>query len=332
MATIHILNQFVWPDAAPTAVYAEQLADELIRLGHEVQLVGTGGSYRSLPRPRPAAPLRQLPGFRASRGNLAGIFLEYLSAHRQFARYIKAHVRPGDVVVATSAPPTTPWLLKTIRGGRARAAYWLQDYYPELVRSLYDYHGTLRRFSRRRWDRALAGWDVVMKISANLGYHGANAVVCRNWAPLEFSPREQAEHLPVSRTALYHGNLGYAHDHESFVRECERLRAEGFNIMVRGDGPGLQKLPQWIERGPVFPTAEALRAALLRAEVHLIAAHPRFQEALFPSKLWNSLSAGRRVVGSGFAGLMKQELDESLAADHFRHRAAAAETVASLLA
>jgi hypothetical protein len=332
MPTIHLLNQFVWPDAAPTAVYAEQLADELLRRGHEVRLVGTAGTYRSLERPRPAVPVRLLAGFRSARSNLAGVFLEYASAHRLFARYIRSEVAAGDVVVATSAPPPTPWLLGAIRSRRARAVYWLQDYYPELVRSLWEYPTPARHAFRARWDQALSGWDVVMKIGANLGYAGSNAVVRRNWAPFEFSESERASHPCVPRTALYAGNFGYAHDRDSFVREGERLRADGYRITVRGDGPGVRQLPEWIECGPVFPDAVSLRAALLEAEIHLVAAHPSFTEALFPSKLWKSLAAGRRVIGTGFAGVMEQELHDSLASDFRGHLAAAADTVETHLA
>ena len=332
MPTIHVLNQFVWPDAAPTAVYAEQLADELIHRGHDVRLVGSTGAYRSLERPKPAVPVRQLSGFRSTRSNLPGVFIEYASACRLFARYIRAEVAAKDVVVVTSAPPPTPWLLRAIRDRGARAVYWLQDYYPELVRSLWEYPLWARRAFRKRWDRALSEWDVVMKIGANLGYGGANAVLRRNWPPFDFSAQDRADHPVAPRTALYAGNLGYAHDREILVRECETLHAEGYRVAVRGDGPGIHQLPDWIACGPVFADAAALRAGLLEAEVHLVAAHPNFQEALFPSKLWNSLMAERRVIGTGFAGIMEQELRESLASDYRRHRAAAADTVESFLA
>ena len=48
MATVHILTQYVWPDAAPTGLYAEQLAIRLKETGSEVRLVGGRGGYRAL--------------------------------------------------------------------------------------------------------------------------------------------------------------------------------------------------------------------------------------------------------------------------------------------
>jgi hypothetical protein len=51
--------------------------------------------------------------------------------------------------------------------------------------------------------------------------------------------------------------------------------------------------------------------------VHLIAANPRITQAIFPSKIWNSIAAGRRLVCTGFAGEMALELEESKSA-HFQ--------------
>jgi len=46
MATFHILTQYVWPDAAPTGLYAEHLATRLHQNGCDVRLVGGNGNYR----------------------------------------------------------------------------------------------------------------------------------------------------------------------------------------------------------------------------------------------------------------------------------------------
>jgi len=331
MRTIHVLTQFVWPDAAPTSLYSEQLADELVKRGHRVRLVGTTGHYRSLERPAPLAQLIRLPVRRFPRGVLAAVFLEYAMAHRCLRSYIKRDVSAGDTVVATSAPPSTPWLLGAIRSRNARAIYRLHDYYPELIRAVWEYPAPVRRVLRARWDAAMAGWDAVLKIGANQAYHRANAQVLHDWAPFEFNADERAANPVEPKTALYAGNFGYAHDLASFLVTAKQLQAEGFRIIARGDGPGFAKLPEWIEAAPPYPDAASLRAGLLRAEVHLIAAHPAYQEALFPSKIWNSLEAGRRVVGSGFAGLMAKELSVMLATDHRANRAKAADAVERLL-
>ncbi len=105
MATIHILTQYVWPDAAPTGLYAEQLADRLHLEGFDVRLVGGRGGYRALHRPKPRAEIVHLDHRPGRRGNLLQTFAEYASVTRAFQNYINRSVRADDVVIVSSAPP-----------------------------------------------------------------------------------------------------------------------------------------------------------------------------------------------------------------------------------
>jgi hypothetical protein len=62
-----------------------------------------------------------------------------------------------------------------------------------------------------------------------------------------------------------------------------------------------------------------LKQDLARHEVHLIAGHPRIRRAIFPSKIWNSIALGRRLVCTGFAGEMADELEAAKRAPFERH-------------
>src|SRR3981081_2747626 len=104
MPTYHILTQYIWPDAAPTGLYAEQLATRLHEQGCDVRLVGGQGNYRTLGRDKPPAPILHLEHYQGRRGNLGQTFVEYASVKRAFQRYIDNVVKNGDVVVVTSAP------------------------------------------------------------------------------------------------------------------------------------------------------------------------------------------------------------------------------------
>src|SRR5205814_1869706 len=124
--------------AAGSVPIAEHLATRLHEQGCDVRLVGGKGDYRTLGREKPPVPILHLEHYHGRRGNLAQTFIEYASVKRAFQRYIENVVRNGDVVVVTSAPPNTVQLATTIKRRGARAIYWLQDYYPELVRGIHE--------------------------------------------------------------------------------------------------------------------------------------------------------------------------------------------------
>jgi colanic acid biosynthesis glycosyl transferase WcaI len=315
MATFHILTQYIWPDAAPTGLYAEHLATRLHEAGCDVRLVGGNGSYRTLLRDKPPVPVLHLDHYRGRRGNLAQTFVEYASVKRTFERYIENIVKHDDVVVVTSAPPNSVQLASCIKRRGARAIYWLQDYYPELIRGMHEYPGRLRSAFGNWWDRQLLQWDRVVKIGANLGGPSANSVVIRNWPTMSFD-RPTA---PEPGTAIYSGNLGYGHDVELFVAECEQLRRDGYRISIYADGCGLPHLPSWLKTLPLESDLAKLRDNLLRHEVHLVAANPRITRAIFPSKIWNSLASRRRLICTGFQGEMSDELEASRNAPFTRH-------------
>ncbi len=248
------------------------------------------------------------------RHNKIGVFRNYLKVCSEFRKYIRSEVASGDVVVVSSAPPNTIGLHKEISHRGARSIYWLQDYYPDLLRGLWLYPDRIKAILDSIWKSRLLQWDLVVKIGENLGYHGSNAKVIRNWPTLPVRPRKNQ-----GKTALYAGNLGYGHDVVAFIEECERLREKGFSICVRGDGPGIKRLPSWIDHHASFKDEEELQGALEAADLHLIVAHPAIQTAIFPSKFWNARATGNPLLPIGFSGSMLEEFNASLQADYERH-------------
>jgi hypothetical protein len=167
----------------------------------------------------------------------------------------------------------------------------------------------------RFWTAELSRWPHLVKAAGNLGYHGPNASVIRNWNTVELG----ATALFRPKTALYSGNLGYGHHLPSFLAVCRDLRSQGFEITVRGDGPGIAQLPDWVRTAPpAVDPAEMIRS-YWEAEVHLIAGHPSLGDAVFPSKFWNAHATGRTVLASGFDAAMAAELEAARSCDPRAH-------------
>jgi hypothetical protein len=312
---VHVLSQFLWPDDAPTGIYSENLADAVTAAGWPAVLVGGTGRYRGGGRPEPRTPIRRVLHFEGRRSSLLSTAREYVSVKRAFARYVAECVEPGDVVVVTSAPPTTLSLHRVIRRKGATGIYWLQDYYPQLIRGIWDPPSGILALLSRFWDRELRAWHHVVKVASNLAFDGPNVTIVRNWPTMDLG----APRPPKPRTALYSGNLGWPHHLPSFLALCEEVRSQGYSITMRGDGKGIAGLPDWILALPPIADVEGLRRSYWDAEVHLVAGHPDFPGAVFPSKFWNARATGRRVLVSGFTGPMLDELKIADATDWSGH-------------
>ena len=316
MGRIHFLTQFIWPDDAPTGIYAEQVAQALHDESRDVVLVGGQGSYRpETQRPQPTMPCRRVAHYAGPRHSLMARVREYRSVHRAFLDYIRTTVNRGDVVIMTSAPPKSLTLHSVVRRKGAQAIYWMQDYYPELARALFHYPAIFEKLLARRWNRHLKEWDCVVKAAQNLGYDGRNATVIRNWPTLNLG----RERPFIKGVVLYAGNLGYAHDLPLLLEQCEKLHAQGKKIIFRADGPKVKQLPAWIQREPLRAGREELMAGFWQAETHLVAADPNYRRAVFPSKYWNCRATGRDIVCTGFAGEMVEELGIAQACDYAQH-------------
>jgi hypothetical protein len=313
--SVHILSQYLWPDDAPTGVYAEQVADALAEAGGRVRLVGGQGRYREGRRPAPRTPILRLGHFEGRRGRLLSTACEYESVRFAFEAYVAREVQSGDLVVVTSAPPTTLFLHRRIRRRGGVGVYWLQDYYPQLIRGVWDAPAPLRRLLGWYWTRHLRSWAHVVKAAGNLGYSGPNTAVIRNWNTLDLGPAAPARPL----TALYTGNLGWGHDLASFLELCRTLREQGYVVTVRGDGPGMARLPKWVQTAPPLVDREDLIRSYWEAQVHLVAGHPLFPDAVFPSKFWNAMATGRPVLASGFTGVLAEELEVARTSDFRTH-------------
>lgn len=313
---VHLLTQYAWPDDAPTGIYTEHVADGLAGQGVPVRLVAGTGRYREGRRPAPRTPIERVAHRQGRRESLASVGLEYGAVRRAFAGHLAREVRPGDVVVLTSAPPTTLFLHRAIRRRGAIGVYWLQDYYPQLIRAVWNPPALLRRALGRLWDRHLQRWTHVVKAAGNIRCPAGSATLIRNWNTLDLGAPRPAR----PRTALYSGNLGWGHHLPSFLDLCRRLVADGYEVTVRGDGPGMKQLPSWVRAEPPLSDPAALVRSYWEAETHLVAGHPELPDAVFPSKTWNALAAGRPVLASGFAGAMLEELEAARRAEPHRHR------------
>lgn len=317
MNRIHIINQYVYPDGSPVCIVVEQIASYLHdNHNTDIIMVGGSGKYRPSNRPKPDFPLISLPTASFKRENMIDILKEYFAVFRAFKKYVKDNVKDGDTLVITSSPFLNIMLRDLVKNKKVRTIFWLFDYFPSSMKSMKI--PFLYNFIKIWWNKSLEKYDSVIKISGNLGYFGNNFVVHRLWNMIDI--QADSSIIPEKK-ALYAGNLGIAHDVESLVKECEKLRDDGYEINIRADGPGIKKLPDWLKAKTkdLYENTEDLIRAFHEHEIHLITGTPGTDELSFPSKSWNSIASRRTLIACGFSGAMLEELEIAVKSDYKMH-------------
>ena len=303
---ILFLNQYFPPDPAPTGILFREVADEFLRLGHEVDFVDAGQNYRGA----------QGGGGRMKRE---------LGALWRMLREGRARVR-ADVVVSGSSPPCLGVIADRVaRKHGAAHIHWAMDMYPEVAIAL----GEIGRASlvakvtgwamRGVYRRAKSVIALDEDMAARFRALRLDPVCIRPWVTRQTCAAAGAAREPEAPwTWIYSGNLGRAHEWETLLAAQALLERRGVDarLLFQGGGPswkaaqeraaalGLRRC-EW--QG--YAAAEELPASLLRCEVLVATQLPAVRGLLWPSKLALMLTLPRPILFVGPAdGAIAAEL------------------------
>lgn len=313
---ILLLNQFFWPDAAPTAALAADVVRELAARGHHVTVLCSGESYLDAgpSQPAPPAEILRVGSARYSR-RAAGRLLSWTS-FLLAAAWRSLRLAPPDLVLAMTTPPglaLVGLLLKRRYG--SRLWIWEMDLYPEVAAAtgtldaaspLYRSAHRILSGIRREADGIFALGECMRERLVAAGVDPARIVVAPNWADgTEIRPRPLPS-LPPLRV-LYSGNLGLAHETETILEVMRRLAGRtDIEFRFAGDGARRGALEQQcrragIERAVFEPYCEASRLPDRLAGCHLglVTLQASCAGTVVPSKLYSLLAAGRPVLFIG---------------------------------
>ncbi len=302
---ILFLNQYFPPDPAPTGILFREVADEYVRLGHEVDFVDAGQDYR------------------AAQGG--GRMKRELSALWRMLREGRARPR-ADVVVSGTSPPCLGVIADRVaRKHRAAHIHWAMDMYPELAIEL----GEIGRSSlvakitgwamRGVYRRAKSVIALDDDMAARFRSQRLEPVCIRPWVTGKSdAPVHVADAPAAPWTWIYSGNLGRAHEWETLLDAQALLENRGVDarLLFQGGGPSW-KLAQAkaaalglsnCEWQPYVP-AEELTASLLRCEALVATQLPAVRGLLWPSKLALMLTLPRPILFVGSTdGAIAREL------------------------
>jgi colanic acid biosynthesis glycosyl transferase WcaI len=229
-----------------------------------------------------------------------------------------------DAVISMTDPPLQV-VAVTLASCRAeKKIHWAQDVYPELAEELgvIPRGGFLARVLRavstwalRRQDEIVVVGRCMLERLRGRGLDARKIEVIPNWSQTGIA---KAEDVAAMRrrlgwdqyfVVLYSGNLGLAHDFETFLEAAKRLD-DGVRMVFAGEGPRLAELKRmasglpWVHFLSAQPKQD-LAAFLGAADVHLVSVRAGLDGLVVPSKAYGILAAGRPII---YVGSTKSEI------------------------
>lgn len=311
---IVFVNQFYWPDNAPTAVLLDQVCRYAAQQGHQVTVICSRPGYvagkAGDPPPVTICRVPSLPFARSPVVRLLswGSFLV-------FASWRLFWMRRADVIVTMTTPPglsIATALLRRRLG--AKLWIWEMDVYPDVVvatgglspaSALTRVLERIFTWSRRRADGVIALGECMKARLARAGVPESKIHIAENWADEPSSSTESGDSAVLR--VLYSGNLGMAHEVDTVARVLTGLAGES-NIRFQFSGggaarPGLEAVCAGAAVSNVtftgYGDGEQFAANLRAAHIGLVTLRAGCEGTVVPSKVYSLLAAGKPILFIG---------------------------------
>lgn len=342
MARVLIHSLLFTPDAVSIAYLLRDLARELCRHGHEVQVLTTTPHYTVTEAELTRQPLRPRLGRLIYESDVDGIKVIHISVPPKKAS-IGSRVRGSlqfqalallwalfrekrfDVVLAPTQPLTmglSTWFLAKVRGGVSIAN--VQDIFPDnLIRAGKIRNPLLikclRGLERFVYNHNSATTVITQSFCRTLRDRMRdpgrlrvipNFVDVDLYHPLPRQNEFSREHRLDDRFVVsYAGNIGHGQDMEPLLVAAERCRDIRLTVMIIGEGIRRPWVEQEVRKRSLdnvllLPYQPREKIPLLNAssDIGTVLLDSHIKDAAFPSKLCTVMACGRPVLVSADPG------------------------------
>ena len=313
---IVVINQFFWPDVAPTGQYLSDVARHLASQGHDVTVICSGNSYgdaESDGQPAPAVEIVRIKGLPFRRGAIARL-LSYVTFFAGALGHAM-RMRSADMIVSMTTPPMLSVVGALVKGLRGTQHFiWEMDVFPEALVTtgtmrrnlLVKLLSSIQRAVRRHSDGVIALGPCMQALLVADGTPAKLVHVAENWADSR-SILAQQPSTSGQFHVMYSGNLGRAHDVGTindairYFRNDPRLK---FSFSGRGVGRDWLKQVCVIEdiqnvKFPKYVNRSEMSDHLAQADVGLVTQLPACVGTVVPSKVYGLMAAGRPILFIG---------------------------------
>lgn len=322
------------PDTAPTGVVMTEMAEQLIRLGHELHIVTSlpwyekhrieeGWKGRPWRREKTAwGSITRVHPFPADKTNIPARALGF-AGFTVMALLGALFQRRRPDVVLTMSPPLTlglpGWIVARLR--RAACVFNVQDIFPDVaievgaissprfVRTLQE----LESFVYKRADAiTVLSSDLRDNVAAKIGGQDPakvrvipNFVDTQRIQPAASDTAYRREVGAGDRTVvMYAGNIGFSQPLDLMLDTARRW-TERDDVLFVINGTGSERARLEASARDLdsvvfvdFQPPERLPEVLASGDIHLIALRKGLARSSVPSKLYSILAAGRPVFAS----------------------------------
>jgi glycosyltransferase involved in cell wall biosynthesis len=325
---IWFLSEVYYPDEQGTAFYTTGIAEGLaaeyaVHVLCSAPTVTARGTQVARNELRNGVSIERCLGTTLNKDVLPLRLINILTY--TIATFIKAlvNVKKGDIVIAVTSPPSSPYLAKLVAlCKRAACVLRLEDVYPEILvatgmiapKGVMDtWFGMLNRYLFKYSDRVVVlGRDMKALIEKRIGGAAKNVRIIRSWADTDVVvPSAKAENSLLKELGLSNkfvvsciGNMGRAQAIE-YIFEAIRLLKDDPSIHFLFIGSGSKR--SWMEN-------EITRIGL--KNVTIVGQRPRSEQSIFlnagdislisllpgvtgagvPSRTYNLMAAGKPII------------------------------------
>jgi len=335
MASILIHSLIFAPDGVSTAYLYTDLAKELRKLGHSVEVLTTTPHYNQVEEELRRQPLSKIaPGFYKS--SCSGISVWHVSlgkrtsdARARTLDYLRFHLlsllwslfrhAQYDVVLAPSPPLSIgviAWLLSRRYGGRC--VYNVQELYPDIAIN----HGLIKNpraiaafralewFVYRRSDAIVTIGERFTAVVSDRAGASERITTIPNFVDTEFYrplPRDnsfsRAYGLLDKFVVSYAGNIGIAQDWGPLIVAARQLADRPIKFVIAGEGTRSTWLREQIRQLNLsnvlllpYQARETIPLMNAASDVTTISMSPSGGRDGFPSKIYTTLACAKPSI------------------------------------
>lgn len=317
-----IVCDWLPPEFGAVGQYMLQRAERAAAAGVDVTLIGLGRDETLQTEQAAGAGRLRILRLRAGITPKQSLVRRAVWALRVNLRLLSAVARaqrgagPVDILVTGSPPFLSQMLVLANFVWRRPLTYRITDFYPEtalasgraeVLRPLLP----IFQWLRRRVPRIeIIGEDQGRRLAAS-GVPAERLHLSRDASPVVFGPETPPAPRPFGAddvVLLYSGNLGVAHELETFCEGYRRHVRDGANrvrLWVNGSGVRLAELKAFCARHdlPLHVTGpaplDALAGVLRAADAHLVLLGAAYWGFVLPSKIYACLESERPVLYVG---------------------------------